>query len=237
MAYSSYGKKVYSSIKDLPQYTSIGNGDKIIVWNETRDGAAVVDFADLVIDLEHCSFKSTISEMITLASDIQVFVNTVSDEITNIQDTLKNVEDAINNELRCRIKALEFIIAVMLGSNSYWLSDGGLDLLKNQFFISGIKPADNADLSTAESDEQKNTIKWFTGLINTIQKYIAKVDDGVQESHILLQSKYRYKYNDVMVPVTAAAPTTLSRTTTITTENFDKNDNITSSSTTTITNA
>jgi hypothetical protein len=125
----------------------------------------------------------------------------------------------------------------MLGSNSYWLSDGGLDLLKNQFFISGIKPADNADLSTAESDEQKNTIKWFTGLINTIQKYIAKVDDGVQESHILLQSKYRYKYNDVMVPVTAAAPTTLSRTTTITTENFDKNDNITSSSTTTITNA
>ena len=51
MAFTSYGNKVYASIKDLPQYTSIGNGDKIIIWNESRDGAATIDYADFIIDL------------------------------------------------------------------------------------------------------------------------------------------------------------------------------------------
>lgn len=224
MAYSSFGKKVYASIKDLPQYTSIGNGDKIIVWNETRDGAAVVDFADLVIDLEHCSFKSTISEMITLASDIQVFVNTVSEEITNIQNTLKNVENTINNELRCRIKALEFIVAVILGANSYWLSKGGLDIIKSQFLIEGINPASSEDESTAETEEQKNTVKWFAGLMSTVQKYINTMDSSIQDTDILLQSKYRFKFNDVITTATQAT-TTGTRTTTITNYNIDENGN------------
>ena len=57
MAYSSYGKKVYASIKDLPQYTSIGNGDKIIIWNETRDGAATVD--DTAFFVAQCAQTQT----------------------------------------------------------------------------------------------------------------------------------------------------------------------------------
>lgn len=237
MAYSSYGKKVYASIKDLPQYTSIGNGDKIIVWNETRDGAAVVDFADLVIDLEHCSFKSTVSEMINLASDIQVFVHTVSDEITSLQDSMKKVEDTINNELRCRIKALEFIVAIILGGNSYWLSEVGIDTLKNQFLITGFSKSDTGDFSIAETEEDKNTVAWYSGLMSTIHKYVSKMESSIELKDILLQSKYRFKYSEVVNQPTNTTPTGVSRTTTITTENLDGAGKKTSSSTTTITNA
>lgn len=220
MAYSSYGKKVYASIKDLPQYTSIGNGDKIIIWNETRDGAATVDFADLLIDLEHCTFKSTISEIITLASDIETFVNTVEEEITGIQKALTSVEDTINNELRCRIKALEFIVAVILGGNSYWLSSAGLDNLRNKFIIEGIAASDSDIISSAETDEEKNNLKWYTGLITTIKNYVNKMSADADADDILLQTKFRYKFSDIpeVAPVTTATP--LSSKTTITTTSY-----------------
>lgn len=138
MAYSSSGKKVYVSIKDLPQYTSIGNGDKFIIWNEAREGAATIDYDDFMVDLEHCTFKSTISEIITLASDIQTFISTTAETIESIQDSITNIENTIDNELRNRIKTLEFIVSIMLGSNSFWNSSSGLDILKTKFIVEGI---------------------------------------------------------------------------------------------------
>lgn len=225
MAYSSYGKKVYASIKDLPQYTSIGNGDKIIIWNETRDGAATVDFADLLIDLEHCTFKSAFNEVITLASDIQVFVNRINEEIENISSTLKATEDAINNELRARIKSLEFIIAVMLGANSYWLSSAGLDNLKSKFIIEGINPSESVSLESAETDEERNALKWYGGFMSTVQNYISKMSPGISIDDILLQSKYRYKFSDVSSAVPAATSTSTKHSTSITTTSQEKSGN------------
>lgn len=222
MAYSSYGKKVYASIKDLPQYTSIGNGDKIIIWNETRDGAATVDFADLLIDLEHCTFKTTINDVITLASDIQAFVNTVTEEMENISETLKKTEDSINNELRSRIKSLEFIVAIMLGANSYWLSSSGLDNIKNKFIIEGISPSDSVNAESAESDEERNALKWYAGFMSTVQNYVSKMAPGTDIDDILLQSKYRYKFSDISSGVPAATSTTRAMNTSITTTSQTK---------------
>jgi hypothetical protein len=222
MAYSSYGKKVYASIKDLPQYTSIGNGDKIIIWNETRDGAATVDFADLLIDLEHCTFKTTINDVITLASDIQAFVNTVTEEMENISETLKKTEDSINNELRSRIKSLEFIVAIMLGANSYWLSSSGLDNIKNKFIIEGISPSDSVNAESAESDEERNALKWYAGFMSTVQNYVSKMAPGTDIDDILLQSKYRYKFSDISSGVPAATSTARTMNTSITTTSQTK---------------
>ena len=222
MAYSSYGKKVYASIKDLPQYTSIGNGDKIIIWNETRDGAATVDFADLLIDLEHCTFKTTINDVITLASDIQAFVNTVTEEMENISETLKKTEDSINNELRSRIKSLEFIVAIMLGANSYWLSSSGLDNIKNKFIIEGISPSDSVNAESAESDEERNALKWYAGFMSTVQNYVSKMAPGTNIDDILLQSKYRYKFSDISSGVPAATSTPRAMNTSIETTSQTK---------------
>lgn len=196
MAYSSYGKKVYISIKDLPQYNSIGDGDKIIIWNEARDGAATVDFGDLLIDLDHTTFKSTINEVITLASDIQSFALTTKEEIEGIQNTIATLENTVNNELKSRIKTLEFIIAIILGSNSYWLSNAGLDILKKKFLLDGITPAaiNEEDVNT---EEGRNALKWFDGFIAAVQSYIIKLTSNVNANDILLQTRFRYKYNEV----------------------------------------
>ena len=202
MAYSSYGKKIYASIKDLPQYTSIENGDKIIVWNETRDGAAVVDFADFLLDLEHTTFKSTITEVVNFASNIQAFTGLVQEEIEGLQKAVTTVETSINEELRSRIKALEFIVAVMLGSNTYWNTEDGLENLKNKFLVEGISANDKDIPSEIESADGKNAYKWYNGLIDAVQKYIVKVSPTAESNHILLQSKFKYHYTDPLEMIT-----------------------------------
>lgn len=222
MAYSSYGKKVYASIKDLPQYTSIGNGDKIIIWNEARDGAATVDFADLMIDLDHVTFKSTVNEIVTLASDIQSFVHTVNEEIEGLQETVSVLETTINKELKARIRALEYIVAIMLGSNSYWLTSTGLENIRNKILIEGISQSGAPEIDNAENAESREALKWYYGLMSVVQGYISKLTPGVTDEQILLQSKFRYKYSDVNInPVnnssgsaSVSAPLNISSTTT-----------------------
>lgn len=223
MAYSSYGKKVYASIKDLPQYTSVGNGDKLIIWNEARDGAATVDFADLVIDLEHVSFKSTISEIVTLASDIQTFVHSVNEEIEGLQEALNELETTVNKELKSRIRALEYLVAIMLGSNSYWLSNAGLNNIRSKILIEGITQGADDSSDDIDSEEGREALKWLNGLLAAVQGYIGRMTPGVSAEDILLQSKWRYKYTDVTVAAPASATNLTSGTTTIETEDGDGN--------------
>lgn len=196
MAYSTYGKKVYASIQDLPQYDNITNGDKIIVWNETKEGAAVVDYANFVIDLDHTTFKSTISEIINFASSVENFTYTVNQEINSIKSSIEDVQSKINEQLICRIKTLEFIIAVILGANSYWLTSAGLDVIREKFLIEGISNLEASFTEEQESDDAKNSLRWYNGLMSTIQNYISKVAPGAEYDDILLQSKFSYRYTN-----------------------------------------
>ncbi len=235
MAYSSYGKKVYASIKDLPQYKSVGNGDKLIIWNEARDGAATVDFADLIIDLDHVSFKSTISEIVTLASDIQTFVHSVNEEIEGLQEALDELETTVNKELKSRIRALEYIVAIMLGSNSYWLSSAGLNNIRSKILIEGITQGADDSSDDIDSEEGREALKWLNGLLATVQGYIGRMTPGVSVDDVLLQSKWRYKYTDVTVnsQVPSSASLTVG-TTKIETTSKDGSGNTTSTTSTTI---
>jgi hypothetical protein len=199
MAYSTSGSKVYVSIGDLPQYTSIGNGDRVIIWNETREGAATVDFSDFKIDLDHCTFKATITEMMTLSQDITAFVTQTAEEIEALQESITEINDTINGEIRSRLKALEFIVAVLLGANSYWLTKSGLNNLRTKFIQEGIEPNEsNAEtMGDAETQEEKDNLKWYNGLINTIKSFVSKQVPTVSTDDILLQSKFKYRYTDV----------------------------------------
>ena len=199
MAYSTSGSKVYVSIGDLPQYTSIGNGDRVIIWNETREGAATVDFSDFKIDLDHCTFKATITEMMTLSQDITAFVTQTAEEIEAIQESVAEINDTLNKEIRGRLKALEFIVAVMLGGNSYWLTKSGLESLRTKFIQEGIEPvkAESDTLSAAETEEEKENLKWYNGLISAITNFVSKQVPTVLPDDLLLQSKFKYRYSDV----------------------------------------
>ena len=199
MAYSTSGSKVYVSIADLPQYSSIGNGDRVIIWNETREGAATIDFSDFKIDLEHCTFKATITEMMSLSQEISSFVTLATEEINEIQESLTNINDTINTEIRGRLKALEFIVAVLLGGNSYWLTKSGLENLRYKFIQEGIEPIEAiADtMGSAETDEEKENLKWYNGLITAITSFVSKQVPTVSTDDLLLQSKFKYRYSEV----------------------------------------
>lgn len=211
MAYSTSGSKVYASIGDLPQYSSIGNGDRVIIWNETREGAATVDFSDFKIDLDHCTFKATITEMMTLSQDITAFVTQTAEEIEAIQDSIANINNTINTEIRGRLKALEFIVAVLLGGNSYWLTKSGLENLRTKFIQEGIEPMEMIPdtMGSAETEEEKQNLKWYNGLITTITNFVAKQVPTVLTDDILLQSKFKYRYSDVKTEYEVAETSSL----------------------------
>ena len=199
MAYSTSGSKVYVSIADLPQYSSIGNGDRVIIWNETKEGAATVDFSDFKIDLEHCTFKATITEIIALSQDITAFVTQTADEITALQKSVESINETINTEIRGRLKALEFIVAVLLGGNSYWLTKSGLENLRYKFIQEGIEPIEiiSDTLGSAETEEEKKNLTWYNGLITTITNFVSKQVPTVSSDDLLLQSKFKYRYSEV----------------------------------------
>lgn len=232
MAYSTSGSKVYASIGDLPQYSSIGNGDRVIIWNDTKEGAATVDFSDFKIDLEHCTFKATIAEMITLTNDINAFVTQTAEEIEALQEAVDEVNETINSEIRGRLKALEFIVAVILGGNSYWLTKTGLENLRSKFLQEGIEPIDviSDTMGSAETEEEKENIKWYNGLITTIQTFIAKQVSTISSDDILLQSKFKYRYSDTIAEAETYNTTTSSvGYTKQTIKNMDADGKVTSS--------
>ena len=114
MAFTSYGNRVYASIKDLPQYTSINNGDKIIVWNESREGAATIDYSDFIIDLEHTSFGTTINELITFTTTVESFIATVTIDVENLDNKIKTLEES-NKNLKLRVEILEYMLGIVYG--------------------------------------------------------------------------------------------------------------------------
>jgi hypothetical protein len=211
MAYSTSGSKVYVSIADLPQYSSIGNGDRVIIWNETREGAATIDFSDFKIDLEHCTFKATITEMMSLSQEISSFVTLATEEINEIQESLTTINETINTEIRGRLKALEFIVAVLLGGNSYWLTKSGLENLRYKFIQEGVEPIEAiADtMGSAETDEEKENLKWYNGLITAITSFVSKQVPTVSTDDLLLQSKFKYRYSEVATEYAATTTTSV----------------------------
>ena len=158
-----------------------------------------------MIDLEHCTFKSTVTEIVTLASDIETFISTTAETIESLQESIINIENTINDELRNRIKSLEFIVAVMLGANSYWQSGTGLSSLRDKFILEGINKSSTGDLSQAENESQRNAIRWYSGFISAVQNNISRLVPGVKNDDILLQTKYNYRYIDPSAAVSAVS--------------------------------
>ena len=191
MAYTAVGGKVYSSIKDLPQYSSINDGDKIIIWSNSRDGAATVDFSDFIIDLEHTTFKSTFSEIINFTGNVEAFVSKATDSIDALEKSVSNLEKTVDEELRPRIQTLEMVAAIILGANSYWKSSTGIEILKDKFLYTGIDK-DNGATNDELSEEEKLRERWFYGLMNAVKVYVDKFSSA-SVNEILNQSKFNYQ--------------------------------------------
>lgn len=93
------------NIKQLPQINTIQGGDYLIV--DTPDGTGIIDFADVVIDLEQTSFEPTIvaltSEVIALSSEMQSLQSNLYDDLSTLVvgnvATFKNVSPLSSNQI------------------------------------------------------------------------------------------------------------------------------------------
>lgn len=72
------------NIKQLPQINTVQSGDYLIV--ESPEGTGIIDFADVVIDLNQTSFEPTIvaltSEVIALSTDLQTLKTELYDDLS-----------------------------------------------------------------------------------------------------------------------------------------------------------
>lgn len=69
------------NIKQLPQVNTIQGGDFLIV--ETIDGTGIIDYKDVVIDLEQTSFQPTIESLVTGVVALSSNFNTLSSNVYN----------------------------------------------------------------------------------------------------------------------------------------------------------
>lgn len=69
MSYTAVGRnKVYASIEDLPENQKLVDGDRILI--QTDDGTALVDYANVKIDLNHTTFSTQITNLIEFTSTV-----------------------------------------------------------------------------------------------------------------------------------------------------------------------
>ena len=204
MAFTSYGNRVYASIKDLPQYTSINNGDKIIVWNESREGAATIDYSDFIIDLEHTSFGTAINELLTFTTTVENFISTVAVDIENLDNKIKSVEE-INKKIIGRLETLEYMLGIVYGV-------GTSDTIKSTFIDS-------------------ENMGWYDNLVS---KFRTSISSTPTANNLITQSKFAYNAAPVGGSAATAAvaistsdivDTYKAVTPTVVTQTYDANGN------------
>ena len=85
MSYTTVGKnKVYTSIDDLPENQKLVDGDRILI--QTEDGTALVDFSNVKIDLNHCTFGTQVSQLIEFTSNVEQYIEEMDVNFNEIKE-------------------------------------------------------------------------------------------------------------------------------------------------------
>lgn len=105
--------RVYASIQDIPQTSSLINGDRIII--QTDDGTKLVDYENIKIDLNHTTFGSQFSEMVS-------YVTLSTTTLTELLEKTEAIDDEINyiksdlQKLKAHHAIIQFIIKGITGA-------------------------------------------------------------------------------------------------------------------------
>lgn len=85
MSYTSVGRnKVYAKIEDLPENQKLVDGDRILI--QTEDGTALVDYANIRIDLNHCTFGTKVSQLIEFTSSVEQYIDGMDTSFNEIKE-------------------------------------------------------------------------------------------------------------------------------------------------------
>lgn len=110
MSYTVKSNKVYANINDLPQDYAIKNGDKLIV--QRNDETYIVDYSDVMIDLEHVSFHETFTEMVNFTSNCTAFINEIGNSFNELSESVSEIKSR-HTEIIGRLDAIEAILKLI----------------------------------------------------------------------------------------------------------------------------
>lgn len=135
MSYTSVGRnKVYASIEDLPENQKLVDGDRIII--QTDDGTALVDFANIKIDLAHVTFGTQVSQLIEFTSTVEQFIDEINSEFESLKEETSNIKST-TKKLEEQLEGCKLLLKFILGSaNSY--SKGYIEQLVNGLPTEGL---------------------------------------------------------------------------------------------------
>lgn len=105
-------KKVYASIEDLPEVMGIGDGDRFII--ETADGAALLDYENIRIDLDHTTFGSLVTDMQEFQSLAQTLMTTLTSEVTAAQEDISLLRTDTDT-LQQQVASIKMLLQLIMG--------------------------------------------------------------------------------------------------------------------------
>lgn len=135
MSYTSVGRnKVYASIEDLPENQKLVDGDRILI--QTNDGTALVDYANIKIDLNHCTFGTQISQLIEFTTSVEQYIDEINTEFETLKEETTNVKNSVT-KLQEQLEGCKLLLKFILGSaNSY--SQGYIEQLVSGLPAEGL---------------------------------------------------------------------------------------------------
>lgn len=114
MALTQKGNRVYARITDLSEEGTLNDGDKLIFHSSSTGNACIVDWANVKVDLEHCTFGNTFSEVLNFTQTASAWVDTMTESFSEVEATSNEVKESvltITNEL----EAIKMVLKMMLG--------------------------------------------------------------------------------------------------------------------------
>lgn len=105
-------KKVYASIEDLPELMGMGDGDRFII--NTADGAALVDYENIKIDLDHTTFGTLITDMQEFQSTASSWISSVTDELNTALEDVSSLRTATDT-LQQQVESIKMLLKLVMG--------------------------------------------------------------------------------------------------------------------------
>lgn len=114
MAITSVGKnRVYASIQDLPENQSLVDGDRILI--QTDDGTALVDYANIKIDIAHTTFETQFTNMVSFTSTVTAFIEQMESQFLSMQEETTQIKNSIT-ALQEKMDCVKLMLMFMMGS-------------------------------------------------------------------------------------------------------------------------
>ena len=150
MSYTAVGRnKVYASIEDLPQNQKIVNGDRILI--QTEDGTALVDYANIKIDLEHVTFATQITNLVQFTSTVDAFVDTMENEFTALKEESVTMKNDIE-EIKQQMTACKLLIQLIMGRTASQSTKNLQNLIDNTLTGTGLALYEDCINSVLDKD-------------------------------------------------------------------------------------